>query len=115
MAQRKIQILIIRILIILPRSSSAGTVGATAAATAVTEAGSRSQPESPVKQSFMQTLDNRWVSPQDAGLIEHCKKLHKEVVSLQDQLYQTSQKLETLTVRYQEKKVKQQERMHALR
>ncbi|XP_022667673.1 uncharacterized protein LOC111259280 [Varroa jacobsoni] len=78
-------------------------------------AGSRSQPESPVKQSFMQTLDNRWLSAQDAGLMEHCKKLHKEVVSLQDQLYQTSQKFEALTVRYQDKKIKHQERMHALR
>ncbi|OQR71140.1 hypothetical protein BIW11_11182 [Tropilaelaps mercedesae] len=78
-------------------------------------AGSRSQPESPVKQSFMQTLDNRWLSAQDAGLMEHCKKLHKEVVSLQDQLYQTSQKLEALTVRYQDKKIKHQERMHTLR
>lgn len=63
----------------------------------------------------MQTLDNRWLSAQDAGLMEHCKKLHKEVVSLQDQLYQTSQKFEALTVRYQDKKIKHQERMHALR
>lgn len=62
----------------------------------------------------MQTLDNR-ITSSDVGLMEHCKKLHKEVVSLQDQLYQTSQKLEAMTLKYQDKKIRQQEKIHSLR
>ncbi|XP_023215738.1 trichohyalin-like [Centruroides sculpturatus] len=76
-----------------------------------------SAPENPSKgDSLYSFLDNRTSSAQhELSFVEQTRKLKTELTKLQDQLLMTSNKLEAVTMKYQQKKTRHKDRVRQLK